>query len=206
MSTRHPLVPAVAAMALLGATSLAPPAAAATLPPTAPACAEAPAGKGRARERFETKALMAIAQELQAQGEADFHLKYARPAALCLVETFSVGDTLIAAEASPAVKSLSTLLYRFHVAGPGGRSEVLVLYSGMAALAAGGGDLVFHVSEERDGVISWYAMYGNEPGYEHVRPLVERIVSGRARPLMAVTWPKGAKEAGIVELDRARLK
>lgn len=191
-----PLLAAIFAPAVHGAT----------LPPTAPACAEAPAVKGRARERFESVVLMTIAKEVEGQGEANFHLRYAKPSALCLVETFSVGNTLIAAEHSPFVKGLSTLLYRFSIARPDGNSEVLVLYSGMAALIAGGGDHVFHVSEERQGVISWYAIYANEPGYEHAKALAERIVRGQARPLMAVTWPKGAREGAVVDFDAARLK
>lgn len=204
ISARH-LLRSVAMAALAGAT-VAPAAHAANLPPTAPACAEAPVVKGRARERFESSLLMALASELQSQGEANFHLRYAKPSKLCLVETFAIGDTLVAAEYSPFARSLSTLLYRFSVARPDGNSELLFLYSGMAALAAGGGDHVFHVSEERQGIISWYAIYANEPGYEHARALAERIVRGQARPLMAVTWPKGAREGAIVEFDATRLK
>lgn len=204
---RHPRHPRrAAAIAALLSVALTTAVSATTLPPTAAACAEAPAVKGRARERFESALLMTIAKELESQGEANFHLKYAKPTAPCLVETFSVGPTLVAAEASPAVKGLSTLLFRFHVARPEGRSEVLVLYSGMAALFGGGGDYVFHVAEERHGVIAWYAMYANEPGYEHAKALVERIVRGEARPLLAVTWPKGANQGSIVDFDAARLK
>jgi hypothetical protein len=132
-------------------------------------------------------------------------LKYAPPKAHCIVETFPAGEASVAAGYSPWEKGISTLLYRFTVSRPEGPSEILVLYSGLASLMAGGG-LVFHVSEERQGVVSWYAMYAQEPAYPDVKALAERIARGEAKPLMAVTWPKGAKEGEIVAFDSKRLK
>lgn len=47
-------------------------------------------------------------------------------------------------------------------------SEVLVVYSGIAAAIAGNGPVV-HVSEKRDAIISWYAMYRDESTYPAVK-------------------------------------
>ena len=168
-------------------------------------CAEAPPMKGKARERYEAAALMIVAKLLESQGEANFHLQYAKPASHCIVETFSIGEASVAAGYSPWVKGLSTLLYRFTVSRLNERSEILVLYDGMAAVMAGGG-LMFHVSEERHGVVSWYGMFAEEPAYPDVKTLVDRIVQGDAKPLLAVTWPKGAKEGEVVAYDTKRLK
>ena len=87
---------------------------------------------------------------------------------------------------------------------PTGKSDVLVLYNGTASLLRGG--YVFHVSEEKDGIISWYAMFGDDPPYPVIKALVEQIVSGTAKPLLAVRWPKGAKEGELVAFDEKRLK
>lgn len=168
-------------------------------------CAEAPPVKAKARERFEGAALMIVAKQLESQGEANFHLKYAKPASHCIVETFSFGDASVAAGYSPWVKGTSTLLYRFTVSRSNENSEILVLYDGLASLMAGGG-LMFHVSEERQGVVSWYGMFSEEPAYPDVKTLVEHIVRGDAKPLLAVTWPKGAKEGELVAYDSKRLK
>lgn len=179
----------------------------ATEPPAAAplACAEAPAKKGRAAERLDGAALMLVATELEKQGGADFHLKYAKPAILCVADTFQAGGTTVTAAYSPWQKGLSTLLYRLTFARADGPGEILVLYSGTASLLAGGG-LMFHVSEERQGVISWYAMFREEPSLADVKALAERIVQHRAKPLLAVRWPAGAKEGEIVAADGDRLQ
>jgi hypothetical protein len=179
---------------------------AAESPATVPsACAEAPPAKAKAKERFDLVTFMIVANILESQGEANFHLEYSNPSSHCIVETFSVEGTSVSAGYSPWEKGLSTLVYRFSVSRPSGNSEILVLYSGTATFTADDG-LVFHVSEERQGIISWYAMYRDEPAYADVKALVEKIVRGEAKPLLAVTWPKGAKEGEIVALDGQRLK
>ncbi len=175
--------------------------------PAAPSmvpCAGPPTGKGKARLRFESGPLMAVAGELESQGEANFHLKYAAPAAECVVETFAVSDATVTARYNAWEKGLSTLLYRFSVDRPSGETEVLVIYSGTASFLKGG--YIFHVSDEKDGVISWYAMFGDEPPYFAVKALVEQIIGGTAKPLLAVRWPKGAKEGELVAFDDKRLK
>ena len=161
--------------------------------------------EGKSRQRFDAQALMMVAAELEAQGEARFHLEFAPPASECQVESFDVADAKIVGIASPIQKGPSTVLYRFIVERPTGKSEVLVIYSGTAAVFAGKGEVV-HVSEERDGVVSWYAMFRDVPAYPPVKELVKRIVGGDAKPLLAVRWPAGAKEGEMVAYDSKRLK
>jgi hypothetical protein len=175
--------------------------------PAAPSkvtCTRLPTPKGNARLRFESTPLMAVAGELESQGEANFHLKYATPAAECFIETFAVSDATVTAHYNAWEKGLSTLLYRFSVDRPTGKTEVLVIYSGTASFLKGG--YLFYVSDEKDGVISWYAMFGDDPPYSAVKVLVEQIVGGTAKPLLAVRWPKGAKEGELVAFDDKRLK
>ena len=131
--------------------------------PLPAACATQPIGSGSS-QRFESTPLMTIAKEVESQGESDFHVKFDEPTAECLVESFSITDVRLIARYNPWEKGTSTLLYRFSVERPTGASEVLVIYSGMASFLAGGG-YVFHVSEEKGGVISWYAMYRDNPAY-----------------------------------------
>jgi hypothetical protein len=168
-------------------------------------CTEAPPVKAKAKERFDLVTFMTVARILESQSESNFHLKYSNPSSHCIVETFSVDGTSISAGYSAWEKGLSTLVYRFSVSRSSGNSEILLLYSGMASLTAGDG-LVFHLSEERQGVISWYAMFRDEPAFVDVKALVEKIVRGDAKPLLAVTWRKGAKEGEIVAFDDSRLK
>src|ERR1700722_3880463 len=172
--------------------------------PSTERCASPPTAKAKPRLRFESTPLMAVAGELESQGEANFHLHYAAPAAECVLETFTVSDATVTARYNPWEKGLSTLHYRFFVNRPTGKSDVLVLYSGTASFLKGG--YIFHVSEEKDGVISWYAMFGDDPPYQAVRALVEQIVGGTAKPLLAVRWPKGAKEGELVAFDDKRLR
>ncbi|MGO9931717.1 MAG: hypothetical protein ACLPV8_07880 [Steroidobacteraceae bacterium] len=120
------------------------------------------------------------------------------------METFAVSDATVTARYNAWEKGLSTLLYRFSVDRPSGETEVLVIYSGTASFLKGG--YIFHVSDEKDGVISWYAMFGDEPPYFAVKALVEQIIGGTAKPLLAVRWPKGAKEGELVAFDDKRLK
>jgi hypothetical protein len=168
-------------------------------------CTSPPNSKGASRPRDDLISLMMVAKELESQGEADFHLKYDAPKSPCVVETFDVASTKVTAIANPFEKGLSTLLYRFVVERPDGPSDILFIYSGFTALLLDKGN-VFHVSEERDGVISWYMMYRDEPTYAAAKALAQDIVADRASPLMAVRWPRGAKEGSIVALDKKRLK
>jgi len=168
-------------------------------------CESRPAEKGKSQQRFDAVALMVVANELETQGEAAFHLHYDAPSAECMLETFAVGDVVAKVHYNPWEKGTSTLHYRIELARPHGNTEVLVLHSGISAMASGGG-YMFHVSEERDGVISWYAMFRNVPAYSEVKTLVEQIANGSATPLLAVRWPAGAKEAEVIAYDSQRLK
>jgi hypothetical protein len=168
-------------------------------------CASPPPESGKSRLRFESTPLMLVAHELEEQGESAFYLQYSSPAAECLVETFKLADATVTVSYNPFEKGLSTLVYRATVERPSAKSEVLVLYSGTAGFVSGG-DYVFHVLEEKDGIVSWYAMYRDPPTYPVVKVLIEQLVKGDAKPLLAVRWPKGAKEAEIVAFDSKRLK
>ena len=169
------------------------------------ACASQPLAKGKSRQRFDSTALMTVAGVLESQGEADFHIKFGAPGTECLLETFDVGTVKVRASYSAFEKGESTLLYRFVANEAPNSTEVLVIYSGLAALVANKGP-VFHVSQEKDGVISWYAMYREEPTYAATRGLVNDILAGKTQPLLAVRWPKGAKEGEVVAFDSKRLK
>jgi hypothetical protein len=168
-------------------------------------CSSMPSARGDSKPRYDLQSLMMVAVELETQGESDFHLKYAAPKAPCIVETFAIDSLQVKAIFNPFEKDLSSLLYRFVVSRPDGPSEILVIYSGVAAIFVNKGP-VFHVSEERDGVISWYMMYREEPTYAAAKAIATEIAEERASPLMAVRWPRGAKEGSIVALDKKRLK
>lgn len=168
-------------------------------------CKVAPPTKGKSRQRFDATAFMVVANELEAQGERNFQLKYDRPAEECLVERFDITGTSVRATYSPWAKGAQTLLYRFVADTPQGSREVLVLYSGTVGLVLKGE--AFHVTEKtRDGVISFYAMFKGEPTYPAVKELATSIFSASAKPLLAVRWPEGAKEAEIVAFDSSKLK
>lgn len=170
-----------------------------------PVCADAPPANGKSRQLFDSAPLLYIATELERQGESEFHLKYDAPQTECVVETFSVGDVAVTATYQPWSRGASTLLYRFRVSRPEGPSEVLVLYNGTAS-ALLDDKPVFHVSEERGGVISWYAMFKEEPTFAAAKAIVQAIVGGQASPLMAVRWPAGAREGEVVTFDSKRLR
>ncbi len=174
--------------------------------PALPICDAPPAVQEGAPRLFEAQPLMLVAHLLESQGEADFRLKYAAPQAECALDAFVVGDAEVAVSYNPWVKGPSTLVYRWRVLRAGQRSELLLLYHGLAGALGGTGPL-FLLSETRaDGVIAWYAMYGHEPGPAELRAQVQSIVAGRAEPLLAVRWPAGAKEGEILAYDAVRLK
>jgi len=157
------------------------------------------------RQRWDAVGMRMVAGELQAQVTPSHHLSYRPPAQECVLETLTLGEATAVVHYNPLEKGSSTLLYRIELTRPGGsRSEVLVLYSGIASFVSG--QPLFHVSEERDGLIAWYAMYSSEPSYAVIVELLRQIASGSARPLMSVRWPPGAKKPQIVSFDRQRLK
>jgi hypothetical protein len=168
-------------------------------------CASGAASSSKLDERWDSLSLMVVAKDLESQGESNFHLSFSAPAAECTLDTFVAGDATVTVTYNALEKGLSTLNYRFKIQQPDVTTEVLVLNSGMAAFVAGAGPVI-HLSEEERGVISWYAMYKREPPYKVVRALVEQIIAGEAKPLMAVRWPPGAKEGEMLAFDTSRLK
>lgn len=81
---------------------------------------------------------------------------------------------------------------------------MLVLYSGTVGIVARG--QAFHVSETRGGVVSFYAMFKEQPTYQAAKELAASIFSGSIKPLLAVRWPEGAKEGEVVAFDSSKLK
>jgi hypothetical protein len=167
-------------------------------------CKEAPLAKGKSRQRFDATAFMVVAGKLEAQGEKNFRLEYDPPAAECLVERFDVAGREVSAIHNPWEKGIQTLLYRFLAETPEGTREVLVLYNGTVGLVAKG--QAFHVTETRAGVVSFYAMFKEQPTYQAAKELPASIFSASAKPLLAVRWPEGAKEGEVVAFDGSKLK
>jgi hypothetical protein len=167
-------------------------------------CAGAPKRNGKAHQRFDGVAFMSVASLLEAQGESNFRLQYDNPEAECLVETFEVGSFKVSGVFNPWKKGLQTLYYRFVADGQPARREILVLYNGSCGMLNGG--YCFHVSEQRDGIVSWYAMFRDEPPYAPMKEIVGSILNGTAKPLLAVRWPEGAKQGEVVAYDSDRLK
>ena len=174
--------------------------------PAAPVadCAGVTDVKSRSRPLYESKVLMPILLILEARGEARFHPTYARPASQCVFEKFDVAGSPVQAIHAPLEKAPDpTLHWRFLVSGADPR-EILVLYDGTAAAMAEKD--VYYVVEERQGKISYYAMFRDQPTYAALKPVAVSIIDDSAKPLALVHWPPGAKESVIDTYDRKRLK
>ena len=65
---------------------------------------------------------------------------------------------------------------------------------------------VYYVVEERQGRISFYAMFRDQPTYAALKPIAVSIIDGSAKPLALVHWPPGEKESVIDTFDTKRLK
>jgi hypothetical protein len=168
-------------------------------------CGAVPALKSKSRLFFDGGVLMGSLLLLQAQGEAEFTPKYAKPASECVLDRFDVAGLPVVAILSPFEKGDGNLHYRFVAGGETNAREVLVIYDGVAAAMAKGGTLL-KVVEDRAGVISYYAMFRDQPTYAALKPLVTGILDGSAAPLATVRWPKGEKEPVIDAYDSKRLK
>jgi len=175
----------------------------APLLPDAP-CKAAPPSKGKSRQRFDATAFMTVAGLLEAQGEKNFRLIYDAAAEACLVERFEQSGQDVNAVYNPWQKGTQTLLYKFVRTSAEETREVLVLYSSMVGLVAKGQG--FHVTETRNGVVSFYAMFKEEPTYQAAKDLASSILTDSAKPLLAVRWPPGAPEGEIVAFDSSKLK
>ena len=160
--------------------------------------------KSRSRQLFESKVLMPVLLMLEAKGEARFHVTYVRPASQCVFDKFDVAGSPVQAIHAPLEKASDpTLHWRFLVSGAEPR-EILVLYDGTAAAMAEKN--VFYVVEERQGRISYYAMFRDQPTYAALKPMAVSIIDGSAKPLALVHWPPGEKESVIDAFDTKRLK
>jgi hypothetical protein len=169
-----------------------------------PDCAGITDVKSKSRPLLEQKALMPVLLMLEGKGEAHFHPEYAPPASQCVFEKFEVAGAAVQAIYSPLEKDPQpTLHWRFQLSGAEAR-ELLVFYDGAAAFMAKKD--VFYVVEERKGVISYYAMFRDQPTYAALKPIAVSIFDGSAQPLAAVRWPPGEKEPVIDAFDSKRLK
>jgi len=187
---------------LLSACALAAPAWSAGTPIAD--CVGVTDAKSKSRLLFEGKTLMSVLLMLEAKGEAGFHPAYAQPASKCIYENFEAAGLPVQAIYAPFDKGAApTLHWAFIVSGPETR-ELLVLYDGTASLLAKKD--VFYLVEDRDGSISWYAMFRDQPTYAALNPIVISILDGSAKPLATVHWPPGEKEPVIDAYDTSRIK
>src|SRR5690349_2256299 len=166
-------------------------------------CAGVVDAKSKSRQWFDGATLMVGLSSLEAQGEAKFHPTFDPPASQCLFEKFDVGGSSVDAIHSPFEKGEHTLHWRFMTAAPASR-EIVVIFDGMASFMAKKD--VFFVVEERDGNISYYAMFRDQPTYAALKPVITGILDGSAKPLATVRWPPGDKEPVINAYDSKRLK
>ena len=172
--------------------------------PVAPCDPKPPEGRA-SREGFRFTPLMAVANQLEKQGEHHFHLQYAPPATECDAGAFTAGEATITMHRATGPHDGASLAWRLVVARADGPTEILAIYDPIGTLLNDEKPF-FHVSEERAGVISWYALYDEEPSASTVRTLATHIVEGSAKPLFSVTWEPGKIEGTIVAFDSKRLK
>jgi hypothetical protein len=166
-------------------------------------CSGVADAKSKSRQWFDGATLMVSLSSLEAQGEAKFHPTFDAPASQCLFEKFDVGASRVEAIHSPFGKGEHTLHWRFTTSQAEAR-EIFVIYDAMASLIARKD--VFLVVEERDGNISYYAMFRDQPTYAALKPVITGILDGSTKPLATVRWPPGDKEPMINAYDSKRLK
>jgi hypothetical protein len=160
--------------------------------------------KSKSRTLNEMSTLMVTLLTLEKQGEANFTPNYPVPASQCALEHYTAAGAPVTPVYSPFEKGAGmALLYRFVVEGVEPR-EIVVVYDGLASIMAK--KTVFLVIEKRNGDVSFYEMYRDQPAYAVLKPLVTSILDGSAKALATVRWPPGAKEPVIDAIDSKRLK
>jgi hypothetical protein len=163
-------------------------------------CARVAEIKSKSRQIFESKALMPQLMVLQGQGEAKFHPTFAPPRSQCSFEKFEVAGNTVDALHTPFEKlGDPTLLWQFVTAGAEPRT-IHVIHDPVTSLM--NKKDVFFVLEERQGKISHYAIYRDQPTFASLKPLVTGILDGSLQPLSVVHWPAGAKEPEIDSFDK----
>lgn len=166
-------------------------------------CAGVAELKSKSRQIYESKALMPQLMMLQGQGEAKFHPAFAPPRSQCNFEKFEAAGNAVDALHTPFEKlGDPTLLWQFVTAGAEPRT-IHVIHDPVTSLM--NKKDVFFVVEERQGKISHYAIFRDQPTFAALKPLVTGILDGSLQPLSVVHWPAGAKEPMIDSFDK-RLK
>jgi len=184
---------------LLGnAASAAEPAAAATK------CENFADIKSKSRQEFDSTVLLQVSGMLENQGPTSFDVAYEAPKSACEVESFDNAGSQVSIVRSPWKKGDATLLYRIVVKSPAEQREFLVVYDGIVSNVAK--EDCFHVSEKRNGMVSWYAVFKDQPTYAAVKALVVGILTDDAKPLLAVKWSADSKDLQQVVYDHSRLK
>ena len=160
--------------------------------------------KSKSRQEFDSTIFLQVSGILENQGAGSFDVAYEAPKSVCEVESFDNAGSQVTILHSPWKKADATLLYRVLIKSPAEQREILVVYDGIVANVAK--EDCFHVSEKRNGVVSWYAIYKDQPTYTVVKGLVTAILADQAKPLLAVKWSADGKELEQVTYDNSRLK
>lgn len=171
-----------------------------------PRCTATPSDRPDARPHPDKIAVTALAMELEARGEAAFHLAPMLAQAECEFGRDGEGGASRIVSYSPLVRGKHlldrhALIYRVRQQGDGAARELVIGFSALASILYLKGQDTYYAAEERDGRISWYAVYDSEPSGTQVRTLAEAVFSGMLKPKLALHWPKGAREAEAVEMN-----
>jgi hypothetical protein len=160
--------------------------------------------KSKSRTSDKLQTMMINLLTLEKQGEANFTPAYAAPISECVFERFAVGETAVTAVYTPwEKKAEQTLIFRFLGAGTEGR-EIVVVYDPLASIIAE--KTIFFVIEKRNGIVSYYEMYRDQPSYAALKPLAASIFDGSAKSIAKARWPAGAKEPVLDAPDSMRMK
>jgi len=161
--------------------------------------------KNKAKQVFDGTQFMVAAAGPEQEGKNNFKIVYPEPKALCVQDEFESDGKKVIAYYAPWEKDIQTLHYRFVAIDGTETREVVVLYNGLIGLVGKKG-FYFYVAETRKGVISYYAMFNNQPNYKILKELAENILNDTAKPVLAVQWRATEKEAEVLVYDSKRLK
>lgn len=163
-------------------------------------------GKSKTKVIFSEQVLITSLLGLQGRGEASFHPVFGDDAETCLEKSLDLAGTPVAVrryspESTPGETGMVPLV-RFSA---GTVQRDIVLYSDPLTSLVAEFDVSFLV-EDREGSISYYAIYRGRPSSHEVQDMVQAILDGSAKPLATVRWPTGAPEPLIDAIDSKRLK
>lgn len=174
-------------------------------PTTTSKCEAIPEVKNKAKQVFDGAQFMVAAAGPEQEGKNNFKIVYPEPKNLCVQEEFESSDKKVTTYYAPWEKDTQTLHYRFIATDGAETREVVVVYNGLVGLVSKKG-FYFYVAETRKGVISYYAMFNDQPSYKILKELAGNILNDTAKPLLAVQWRATEKEAEVMIFDSKRLK